>query len=424
MRQRLRVEPGQRRVERVLHHPGVAPGRAGGDRLALVEPHARAALGEERGQRAADDPAADHRHVGVTLAPPPAAAGVLTLGHEPRRVAERRQVDRRRAERGQRGPQRRLPASAARSAGSAAARVAAGERLEPPADERRRHRLRPRRERGEQLAGDPRLVAGHRDDRLAGQRLQRRDHAAQRMGRLVGLDDHGHVELRQRRAALGHHDRRQAGGAGRGQRAGDQRRAAERDERLGRAHPAAAPTGEDGDRDGHRAPSMNRSKTPRLQVSPNLPITRDVNPRIRTSVLLPCLLAALCLAVPAQAMASWGSMAPLTALPCDSTPGTSPGAVDTTAAPPTGWQGAPVNVTLNATGAAHMEYMIDCGNPQTAPMGTTVPMGQEGTHTLSHRAVDGGGLTTNWVDETVQVDTTTPTNTTPTPAAGTTPRST
>ena len=112
-------------------------------------------------------------------------------------------------------------------------------------------------------------------------------------------------------------------------------------------------------------------------------------------------------------MASWGSMTVLTALTCNGAPGDpSTTAVDTTAAPPTGWQGAPVDVTLNATGAAHMEYMIDCGTPQTAAMGATVTMNQEGTHTLSHRAVDGGGLATNWVDETVQVDTTTPTNTT------------
>jgi hypothetical protein len=106
-------------------------------------------------------------------------------------------------------------------------------------------------------------------------------------------------------------------------------------------------------------------------------------------------------------------MTAMSALTCNGAPGDpATTAVDTTAAPPTGWQGAPVDVTLNATGAAHMEYMIDCANPQTAAMGATVTMGLEGTHTLSHRAVDAGGLATNWVDETVQVDTTTPTNAT------------
>ena len=158
---------------------------------------------------------------------------------------------------------------------------------------------------------------------------------------------------------------------------------------------------------------MNTGKTPRLQVLARLPITRDVNPRIRASVLVPCLLAALCLAVPSQALASWGSMTVMSALTCNGAPGDpATTAVDTTAAPPSGWQSAPVDVTLNATGAAHMEYMIDCAGAQTAAMGATVTMGLEGTHTLSHRAVDSSGLATGWVDETVQVDTTTPTNTT------------
>jgi hypothetical protein len=158
---------------------------------------------------------------------------------------------------------------------------------------------------------------------------------------------------------------------------------------------------------------MTVGKRPDCRFLPDLPITRYVNPRIRASVLLPCLLAALSLAVPAQARASWGSMTAMAALTCNGAPGDpATTAVDTTATPPTGWQGAPVGVTLDATGAQHMEYMIDCATPAvTAPMGTTVTM-PEGTHTLSHRAVDAGGLATNWVDETVQVDTTTPTNTT------------
>ena len=61
--ERLLVERRQRRVERVLHDARVAPRRARGDRLALVEDDAGAALGQERGERAADDAAADDRDV-------------------------------------------------------------------------------------------------------------------------------------------------------------------------------------------------------------------------------------------------------------------------------------------------------------------------------------------------------------------------
>src|SRR5262249_39818327 len=57
--QRLLVEADKRVVERVLEHARVAPRRAGSDLLAFVQRHARAALGEERRERAADDAAAD-----------------------------------------------------------------------------------------------------------------------------------------------------------------------------------------------------------------------------------------------------------------------------------------------------------------------------------------------------------------------------
>ena len=63
-RQRALVHGDQRLVERVLEHAGVAPGGGRGDRLALVQAHARAGLGEQRGERRADDPAAGDRDVG------------------------------------------------------------------------------------------------------------------------------------------------------------------------------------------------------------------------------------------------------------------------------------------------------------------------------------------------------------------------
>ena len=63
-RQRALVHAGQCLVERVLEHAGVAPGGGRGDRLALVQAHARAGLGEQRGERRADDPTAGDRDVG------------------------------------------------------------------------------------------------------------------------------------------------------------------------------------------------------------------------------------------------------------------------------------------------------------------------------------------------------------------------
>src|SRR5919112_2467964 len=108
---------------------------------------------------------------------------------------------------------------------------------------------------------------------------------------------------------------------------------------------------------------MKARKTPAFQVSCEVPITVGVNPRIRTLVLLPCLLAAFGLAAPAaQATTSWGSMSIMSSLTCNGA-GADPGttAVDTTAAPPSTWQSAPVGVTLNGSGGTgHMEYMIDC----------------------------------------------------------------
>jgi len=57
--ERLEVELGQHRVERVLDRPGVTTGRRRADLVALVEPDLRARLGQERRGRAADDAAAD-----------------------------------------------------------------------------------------------------------------------------------------------------------------------------------------------------------------------------------------------------------------------------------------------------------------------------------------------------------------------------
>ena len=85
-------------------------------------------------------------------------------------------------------------------------------------------------------------------------------------------------------------------------------------------------------------------KQPHCRSDGDLPITEAVNPRIRTFLVVPCLLAVLCLAAPAQAATSWGSMASaFSALSCGGAVGDpATGAVDTTATPPTGWQTANV----------------------------------------------------------------------------------
>jgi cytochrome c len=88
-------------------------------------------------------------------------------------------------------------------------------------------------------------------------------------------------------------------------------------------------------------------------------------------------------------------------------------AVDTTPTPPAAWQTATYNATLSGTGdVARMEYMVDCATPaQNLASGGQVPI-TDGVHTLSHRAVDSGGLATSWIDETVSVDTVAPVDTT------------
>src|SRR3954451_2549987 len=86
---------------------------------------------------------------------------------------------------------------------------------------------------------------------------------------------------------------------------------------------------------------------------------------------------------------------------------------DTTAAPLPGWH-TTGSVTLTGDqGTAGMEYMIDCRNPTSAPIGAEI-FAPEGPHTISHRAVDQANptLATPWVHETLNVDSTAPVNTT------------
>jgi hypothetical protein len=61
--QRLDVQLRHHRVEGVLDRAGVAARGGRAHLLALVDLDLRARLGQERGRRAADDPAADDRDV-------------------------------------------------------------------------------------------------------------------------------------------------------------------------------------------------------------------------------------------------------------------------------------------------------------------------------------------------------------------------
>ena len=304
------MEAGQRLVERVLEDARVAPGRGGGDRLALVEPHARAGLGEQRRERAADDAAAGDRDVrrahGGHSAPPGAPGEHEASSSESSR---RRRASTRSARRGARRRGRRrgeleharalalgagrpsaprrprstarrraapatlaaaaaasgvlTPSSASERASSAGASAASASRTgaSRASASRRRQRGRlvaagngrsarapPRRRRraGEQLRATT-ACRTPRDTGAAGA-LERARQPGERVRRLVGLDPHRHVERPAARVArLRDHDRLQPRPARGRQRPRDQRRARRaRTAAFGAAHPPAAPAGQHG----------------------------------------------------------------------------------------------------------------------------------------------------------------------------------
>src|SRR5262249_3777584 len=61
---------------------------------------------------------------------------------------------------------------------------------------------------------------------------------------------------------------------------------------------------------------------------------------------------------------------------------------------------------------------LDGGASQTVPSGAALPALSDGTHTISHRAVDNAGQVSDWVDSVVKLDTVAPTNTTPATPTG------
>ena len=92
-------------------------------------------------------------------------------------------------------------------------------------------------------------------------------------------------------------------------------------------------------------------------------------------------------------------------------------ATDTTTVAPA-WQAVPYQSTLTATGADHLEWRLDCGTVTTALPGATISItAADGTHTLSHRAIDGSGFATDWTDSTINVDSSAPANTTSVPTS-------
>jgi hypothetical protein len=138
-----------------------------------------------------------------------------------------------------------------------------------------------------------------------------------------------------------------------------------------------------------------------------------VHPRLRTFAFLPCALTLLFLALPARASADIGASLFSSPTTCPGAPAGDPLTVATdTTSPPTGWQAADVTVSLTGTNVGAWEWRIGCGTTQTGPAGATVVFNVSGQYVLSHRVRDTSNRWTNWVDDTIQLDKTTPLNTT------------
>ena len=235
-RRRGGEDAGQRLVHRVLEQAGVAPGRAGRHLVALVEAHAHSVLGQEGGERTADDAAADDRDVGCVCAhrrqanvrawPQPPMTGSRS---SPRRSAGPRPTPPRcrRCSSSRRSP--RTPPSAARrrsragwprpsgaprrtrwrsprrSASSAAARASASGSLIPSnarsgsAATSHRRRARPARRASAPRASRPARSTGSAAGLVAGGE------------RLAGRRGRHRVERRQPRDQLRRHERHVAG---------------------------------------------------------------------------------------------------------------------------------------------------------------------------------------------------------------------
>ena len=95
--------------------------------------------------------------------------------------------------------------------------------------------------------------------------------------------------------------------------------------------------------------------------------------------------------------------------------------VNTTSVPASTWSATPLSLALSGTdatpgsGLAPMQWRVDSGDIQD---GGPVVVDTDGVHTLETRAVDNAGNDSGWRADTVRVDLTDPTNSTPAAPAG------
>src|SRR4051794_10428050 len=128
------------------------------------------------------------------------------------------------------------------------------------------------------------------------------------------------------------------------------------------------------------------------------------------------------LALPAQANAQWASAFAGTCV-CGAGSGTFASPLVDAVSVSSAWQPANVSVALPASGGADTyDWKLDCLSPSatsgTTPAGGTVLVSGNGTHTFTHRAHDPvSGNSTDWVDETVNIDAGSPVNSSSTSTA-------
>jgi hypothetical protein len=93
----------------------------------------------------------------------------------------------------------------------------------------------------------------------------------------------------------------------------------------------------------------------------------------------------------------------------------------------TGWQPGPVTLTVKATdagvGVDTVQWRLDGALSAAQPSGAPVTISGEGVHTLETRATDFNGNVSAWLEQTISIDSTAPTDTTTLPAAWTNTRS-
>jgi hypothetical protein len=74
--------------------------------------------------------------------------------------------------------------------------------------------------------------------------------------------------------------------------------------------------------------------------------------------------------------------------------------------------------TDGTSGMASMEYMVDGAAASSVANGTAIPALADGDHTIVHRAVVAAGQASDWITDTVKIDTVNPANTSPAAPTG------